>query len=196
MSNLMPSRPDCCRQTGSYSRWSRHHLPHRHAKSTVIHGVDIVARSLIPLYEDLLERKSIFFSRHIYGDETTWRIAGVLHWLWVLVPIGDETQTEPDRRRSMKCGGYPADMHLRLARCMDRRAHPQNATSIPGIRRTLCPGEFKHSHRTSRQIIIDRGSRKGATTPTNPGEKSDSCCPKMRVIMQHPGRTARGLPSG
>ena len=41
------------------------------AKSTVIHHVDIVARSLIPLYEYLLERT--FFSRHVYGDETTWR---------------------------------------------------------------------------------------------------------------------------
>ena len=39
------------------------------AKSTVIHHVDIVARSLSPLYEYLLERT--FFSRHVYGDETT-----------------------------------------------------------------------------------------------------------------------------
>ena len=77
-------------------------------KSTTIHHVDIVTRSLIPLYERILE--NIFFSKHIYGDETTWKIKGVQHWLWVLVG-DDATAFHVDKSQGgdvleMLIGGY------------------------------------------------------------------------------------------
>ena len=57
------------------------------AKSTVISHVDAVTGSLHPLYEEMLGE--IFFSEHVFGDETSWKIAGMLYWLWVLV--GDDS---------------------------------------------------------------------------------------------------------
>ncbi len=151
------------------------------AKSTVIHHVDIVARSLIPLYEDLLEH--VFFSRHIYGDETTWRIAGVLHWLWVLAG-DDATVFHVDKSRGgdvleMLIGGYgghvTSDSHAAWNRVglTHQKCHFHY---LSGIRRTLrmkSPGpEFKKFSRALKKIILDSWfPEKGNDPDCTPAEK-------------------------
>ena len=151
------------------------------AKSTVIHHVDIVARSLIPLYEDLLEH--VFFSRHIYGDETTWRIAGVLHWLWVLVG-DDATVFHVDKSRGgdvleMLIGGYgghvTSDSHAAWNRVgmTHQKCHFHY---LSGIRRTLrmkSPGpEFKKFSQTLKKIILDSWFPERGNNPDyTPAEK-------------------------
>ena len=97
------------------------------AKSTVIHHVDIVARSLSPLYEYLLEHT--FFSRHVYGDETTWPVAGVQHWLWTLVS-DEATVFHVDKHRGgdvldMLLGGYRGHVTSDSHPCLEpHRPHP------------------------------------------------------------------------
>ena len=151
------------------------------AKSTVIHHVDIVARSLIPLYEDLLEH--VFFSRHIYGDETTWRIAGVLHWLWVLAG-DDATVFHADKSRGgdvleMLIGGYgghvTSDSHAAWNRVglTHQKCHFHY---LSGIRRTLrmkSPGpEFKKFSQTLKKIILDSWFPERGNNPDDtPAEK-------------------------
>ena len=134
------------------------------AKSTVIHHVDIVARSLSPLYERLLERT--FFSRHVYGDETTWRIAGVLYWLWTLVS-DDATVFHVDKGRSgdvldMLLGGYrghvTSDSHSAWNRIglTHQKCHYHYLSEIKRTTDMKRPGpEFKKFSRTLKSIIID-----------------------------------------
>ena len=52
------------------------------SKSTVMHHVDMTARSLYPLYEAMLEE--ITLSSEIHGDETSWPVDGDMWWLWVI----------------------------------------------------------------------------------------------------------------
>ena len=134
------------------------------AKSTVIHHVDIVARSLSPLYERLLERT--FFSRHVYGDETTWRIAGVLYWLWTLVS-DDATVFHVDKGRSgdvldMLLGGYrghvTSDSHSAWNRIglTHQKCHYHYLSEIKRTTDMKRPGpEFKKFSRTLKGIITD-----------------------------------------
>ena len=134
------------------------------AKSTVIHHVDIVARSLSPLYERLLERT--FFSRHVYGDETTWRIAGVLYWLWTLVS-DDATVFHVDKGRSgdvldMLLGGYrghvTSDSHSAWNRIglTHQKCHYHYLSEIKRTTDMKRPGpEFKKFSQALKKIIID-----------------------------------------
>ena len=134
------------------------------AKSTVIHHVDIVARSLIPLYEYLLERT--FFSRHIYGDETPWPIAGVQHWLWTLVS-DDATVFHVDESRrgdvlEMLLGGYgghvTSDSHPAWNRIglTHQKCHFHYLSEIRRTIRIKHPGpEFKKFSRALKKIITD-----------------------------------------
>ena len=134
------------------------------AKSTVIHHVDIVARSLIPLYEYLLERT--FFSRHVYGDETTWPVAGVLYWLWTLVS-DEATVFHVDKSRSgdvldMLLGGYrghvTSDSHPAWNRIglTHQKCHYHYLSEIKRTTDMKRPGpEFKKFSRTLKSIIID-----------------------------------------
>ena len=134
------------------------------AKSTVIHHVDIVARSLIPLYGYLLERT--FFSRHIYGDETPWPIAGVQHWLWTLVS-DDATVFHVDESRrgdvlEMLLGGYgghvTSDSHPAWNRIglTHQKCHFHYLSEIRRTIRIKHPGpEFKKFSRALKKIITD-----------------------------------------
>ena len=134
------------------------------AKSTVIHHVDIVARSLIPLYEYLLERT--FFSRHVYGDETPWPIAGVQHWLWALVS-DDATVFHVDKSRGgdvldMLLGGYrghvTSDSHPAWNRIglTHQKCHFHYLSEIRRTIRIKHPGpEFKKFSRALKKIITD-----------------------------------------
>ena len=134
------------------------------AKSTVIHHVDIVARSLSPLYEYLLERT--FFSRHVYGDETTWPVAGVQHWLWTLVS-DEATVFHVDKHRGgdvldMLLGGYrghvTSDSHPAWNRIglTHQKCHYHYLSEIRRTTSMKRPGpEFKKFSRTLKKIIID-----------------------------------------
>ena len=134
------------------------------AKSTVIHHVDIVARSLIPLYGYLLERT--FFSRHVYGDETPWPIAGVQHWLWTLVS-DDATVFHVDESRrgdvlEMLLGGYgghvTSDSHPAWNRIglTHQKCHFHYLSEIRRTIRIKHPGpEFKKFSRALKKIITD-----------------------------------------
>ena len=134
------------------------------AKSTVIRHVDIVARSFSHLYERLLERT--FFSRHVYGDETTWRIAGVLYWLWTLVS-DDATVFHVDKHRGgdvldMLLGGYrghvTSDSHPAWNRIglTHQKCHYHYLSEIKRTTDMKRPGpEFKKFSRTLKKIIID-----------------------------------------
>ena len=42
--------------------------------------------------------EEIFFSEYIFGDETSWRVAGILYWLWILVG-SDSAVFYVDKRR-------------------------------------------------------------------------------------------------
>ena len=134
------------------------------AKSTVIHHVDIVARSLIPLYEYLLERT--FFSRHVYGDETTWPVAGVQHWLWTLVS-DEATVFHVDKHRGgdvldMLLGGYrghvTSDSHPAWNRigATHQKCHYHYLSEIRRTTDMKRPGqEFKKFSQALKKIIID-----------------------------------------
>ena len=150
-------------------------------KSTVIHHVDIVARSLSPLYERLLERT--FFSRHIYGDETTWRIAGVLHWLWTLVS-DDATVFHVDKSRGgdmldMLLGGYrghvTSDSHHAWNRIglTHQKCHYHYIREIKRTAGMKRPGpEFKKFARILGDIIYDSWFPERGNDPDNgPAER-------------------------
>ena len=134
------------------------------AKSTVIHHVDIVARSLSPLYEYLLERT--FFSRHVYGDETTWPVAGVQHWLWTLVS-DEATVFHVDKHRGgdvleMLMGGYrghvTSDSHPAWNRIglTHQKCHYHYLSEIRRTTSMKRPGpEFKKFSQALKKIIID-----------------------------------------
>ena len=134
------------------------------AKSTVIHHVDIVARSFIPLYEYLLERT--FFSRHVYGDETTWPVAGVQHWLWTLVS-DEATVFHVDKHRGgdvldMLLGGYrghvTSDSHPAWNRIglTHQKCHYHYLSEIRRTTSMKRPGpEFKKFSQALKKIIID-----------------------------------------
>ena len=51
--------------------------------------------------------EEMFFSEYIFGDETSWKIAGILYWLWVMVGY---LYRHIDERRGgvleMLLGGY------------------------------------------------------------------------------------------
>lgn len=52
----------------------------------IIHIEAVVAEALGPVYEELLEQ--VRKAKGVHADDTTWRIDGVKHWLWVLVAKG------------------------------------------------------------------------------------------------------------
>ena len=150
------------------------------AKSAVIHRVDIVARSLSPLYERLL--KETFFSRRVYGDETTWRISGVLYWLWMLVS-DDATVFHMDKSRSddvldMLLGGYrghvTSDSHSAWNRigATHQKCHYHYLSEIRRTTNMKHPGpEFKKFSSTLRQIIYDSWFPEKGNDPDHAGRQ-------------------------
>ena len=134
------------------------------AKSTVISHVDGVTGSLHPPYERMLEE--MFFSEYIFGDETSWKIAGILYWLWVMVG-STSTVFHIDERRGgdvleMLLGGYgghvTSDSHPAWNR-IGRTHQKCHYHYVREIVRTLDmknPGpEFKRFAKTLRRIIRD-----------------------------------------
>ena len=134
------------------------------AKSTVIGHVDAVTGSLHPLYEEMLE--DMFFSGHVFGDETSWRVAGVLYWLWILVG-SDSAVFYVDKRRGgdvleALLGGYAghvtSDSHAAWNR-IGRTHQKCHYHYLREILRTLTmknPGpEFKKFAKALKGIIID-----------------------------------------
>ena len=134
------------------------------AKSTVIGHVDAVTGSLHPLYEEMLEE--IFFSEYIFGDETSWRVAGILYWLWILVG-SDSAVFYVDKRRGgdvleALLGGYAghvtSDSHAAWNR-IGRTHQKCHYHYLREILRTLTmknPGpEFKKFAKALKGIIID-----------------------------------------
>ena len=134
------------------------------AKSTVISHVDAVTGSLHPLYEEML--KDIFFSEHVFGDETSWKIAGILYWLWVLVG-DDSTVFHVDKSRggdvlTALLGGYgghvTSDSHAPWNR-IGKTHQKCHYHYLREILRTLTmknPGpEFKKFAKALKGIITD-----------------------------------------
>ena len=134
------------------------------AKSTVIGHVDAVTGSLHPLYEEMLGE--MFFSKHIFGDETSWKVTGVLYWLWVLVG-DDSTVFHVDKSRGgdvleTLLGGYgghvTSDSHAAWNR-IGRTHQKCHYHYLREIIRTLAmknPGpEFKKFAKALKGIIMD-----------------------------------------
>ena len=134
------------------------------AKSTVIGHVDGVTGSLHPLYERMLEE--MLFSEYVFGDETSWKIAGILYWLWVMVGA-TSTVFHMDKSRGgdvpeMLLGGYgghvTSDSHPAWNR-IGRTHQKCHYHYVREIVRTLAmknPGpEFKRFARILRRIIRD-----------------------------------------
>ncbi len=168
------------------------------AKSTVIGHVDAVTGSLHPLYEEMLEE--IFFSEYIFGDETSWRVAGVLYWLWILV--GDNsTVFYVDKRRGgdvleTLLGGYAghvtSDSHAAWNR-IGRTHQKCHYHYLREIIRTLTmknPGpEFKKFAKALKGIIIDSWH---AEKGLNPNDDAAARNLKVRNLLTRVRRLMSG----
>ncbi len=168
------------------------------AKSTVIGHVDAVTGSLHPLYEEMLEE--IFFSEHVFGDETSWRVAGVLYWLWILV--GDNsTVFYVDKRRGgdvleTLLGGYAghvtSDSHSAWNR-IGRTHQKCHYHYLREIIRTLTmknPGpEFKKFAKALKGIIIDSWH---AEKGLNPNDDAAARNLKVRNLLARVRRLMSG----
>ena len=126
--------------------------------------MDGVTGSLHPLYERMLEE--MFFPVYIFGDETSWKIAGILYWLWVMVGA-TSTVFHMDKSRGgdvleMLLGGYgghvTSDSHPawnRIGRT-HQKCHYHYVREIVRTMAMKNPGpEFKRFAKTLRRIIRD-----------------------------------------
>ena len=126
--------------------------------------------------------RSTFFSRRVYGDETTWRISGVLYWLWMLVS-DDATVFHMDKSRSddvldMLLGGYrghvTSDSHSAWNRigATHQKCHYHYLSEIRRTTNMKHPGpEFKKFSSTLRQIIYDSWFPEKGNDPDRAGRQ-------------------------
>ena len=115
--------------------------------------------------------EEMFFSEYIFGDETSWKIAGILYWLWVMVG-STSTVFHIDERRGgdvleMLLGGYGG--HVSLPPCLEPHRQDPPKVPLPEIVRTLDmknPGpEFKRFAKTGGYPRTGQGPRLAAEAP-------------------------------